>query len=309
MYGPGSKIINKIENDNNSGTKIIHGPLPYVMAVFWNQNQSNIFADLSVRQALTLAIPREKIVKDILGDYGVVATTPLPATYFQPVDKPFAFADKFAKTGSSTSDLILEKSGWKRNADGIYEKKGPKDRESTVLEFSLTTSSTNPEFKAIAEAIAAAWNEAGAKVDLKVYDSDLGQNIIRPRKFDALLFGEVIGPDLDLYGFWHSSQRLSPGLNIAQYTNSKADKILEEARSISDEKSRISKYREFEELVLADVPAGFVYSPDFVYLMPTKVRGTNIQSLTTPSDRLSSVEDWYINTDHVWKIFSTRINR
>lgn len=309
LYGPGTKILDSVESDQNSGTKIVHGPLPYVMAVFWNQNQSSIFADLAVRQALTLTIPRDKIVNDILKNYGVKASSPLPATYFTPIDNPFAFADKFTKVGSSTSDLILEKSGWRRNTDGIYEKKGPKDREATPLEFSLTTSSTNPEFKAIAEAIVSAWNEAGAKVELKVYDSDLGQNIIRPRKFDALLFGEVIGPDLDLYGFWHSSQRLAPGLNIAQYTNSKADKILEDARSTNDEKARIEKYREFESLALADVPAGFVYSPDFVYLIPSTVQGAKIQSLTTPSDRLSGVEDWYINTDHVWKIFSTKVKR
>ena len=60
---------------------------------------------------------------------------------------------------------------------------------------------------------------------------DLKQNVIRPRKYGSLLFGEVIGRDLDLFAFWHSSQRNDPGLNIAMYANPKADSLLETARA------------------------------------------------------------------------------
>jgi hypothetical protein len=70
-------------------------------------------------------------------------------------------------------------------------------------------------------------DKARGSVDVKIFDQgDLSQNVIRPRKYDALLFGEVIGRELDLFAFWHSSQRNDPGLNIALYANSTADKIL-----------------------------------------------------------------------------------
>lgn len=321
LYGPASKILEAVENDNKANpttgwTVIEHGPLPYVMAVFFNQNQATVLANLEVRQALSAAIPRDLIVNQALRGYGVAIDSPLPVTYFKPAKntKPTLAT---VTSNIDTSDIgttsiaatILEKAGWAKNpSTGVYERKTKKDKEVVVLEFSLTTSANNPEFKAIAEMIVDSWNAMGAKVSLKVFDSDLGQNIIRPRKFDTLLFGEIIGPDLDLYSFWHSSQRVAPGLNIAQYANSKVDKVLEDARATSEYKARIAKYREFEALVQSDVPAGFVYSPDFIYLIPKAVQGSNIQSLTTPADRWNDIEDWYINTDHVWKIFSRNRN-
>lgn len=324
LYGPSTKILNVTEaevgTDGLSGnTKIVHSPLPYVMAVFFNQNQAPILANLEVRQALSAAIPKDVIVDEILKGYGVSINSPLPITYFKPLPNNGAkdlYKDILAKASTTATttvaNLILEKAGWAKNPNtGVYERKTKKDKDMQVLEFSLTTSANNPEFKAIAERITDSWNSMGAKVSLKVFDSDLGQNIIRPRKFDSLLFGEIIGSDLDLYSFWHSSQRVAPGLNIAQYANSKADKLLEDARSTSDEAIRTAKYREFEQLVIADVPAAFTYSPDFIYLIPREVQGSNIKSLTTPADRWNGIEDWYINTDHVWKIFSKNkdINR
>ena len=60
------------------------------------------------------------------------------------------------------------------------------------------------------------WESIGAKITVKVFEyGDLSQNIIKTRKYDALLFGEFVGKDLDLYAFWHSSQRNDPGQNIA----------------------------------------------------------------------------------------------
>jgi ABC-type transport system substrate-binding protein len=43
------------------------------------------------------------------------------------------------------------------------------------------------------------WQKIGVKVDVKIFElNDLNQNIIRPRKYDALLFGEVVSTNADL---------------------------------------------------------------------------------------------------------------
>ena len=79
-----------------------------------------------------------------------------------------------------------------------------------------------------------------------------------------------MGRDLDLFAFWHSSQRKDPGLNIALYANSKADKLLEDARKIENRNDRMQKYRQFEDEVAKDSPVVFLYSPDFIYIIPEK---------------------------------------
>ena len=54
------------------------------------------------------------------------------------------------------------------------------------------------------------------------------------------------------------------------YTNAKVDKILEEAFTIMDEKLRIKKYAQFEDEIKKDMPAIFLYSPDFIYIVSKK---------------------------------------
>ena len=60
------------------------------------------------------------------------------------------------------------------------------------------------------------WKKIGVEVDVKSIEiSDL-KAIIKTRDFDALLYGEALGFEPDLYPFWHSSQVNDPGLNLSQ---------------------------------------------------------------------------------------------
>jgi peptide/nickel transport system substrate-binding protein len=195
----------------------------------------------------------------------------------------------------------LSKSGWAINENGILEKKTKTTKQT--LELSISTADST-ELKLIAEMVKKSWEELGAKVTVKVYEfGDLSQNIIKTRKYDTLLFGEIINKDLDLYAFWHSSQRNSPGLNVSMYVNSKADKILEDARTSFDEKAKDSLYKSFEEIIKDDVPAIFLYSPEYLYMMSKEIKGYDMKTISSPSDRFSGIDKWYIKTDKVWEIF------
>jgi peptide/nickel transport system substrate-binding protein len=161
-----------------------------------------------------------------------------------------------------------------------------------------------PELRATAEYLRQQWAKVGAKVDVKIFDQgDLSQNVIRPRKYDALLFGEVVGRELDLFAFWHSSQRNDPGLNISLYANSTADKVLEELRETSSDDKRLDLYNQFAAELKKDVPAVFLYAPDFVYSIPQDIVGVDLGFIETPSDRFLSAPQWHRETDYVWPIF------
>ena len=110
--------------------------------------------------------------------------------------------------------------------------------------------------------------------------------------------------DPDPFAFWHSSQRNDPGLNIALYTNITADRLLEEARETTDRKERIKLYRRFENEVKKDMPAIFVYTPDFIYIIPEKLKDIPAGQITTSSERFAAVQNWFINTEKVWEFFA-----
>jgi len=277
-------------------------PLPRVFGIFFNQNQAAIFTDKSVREALEKVIDRESIIENVLRGYATPIDGPLPPGALGFIKKS-PDINKENQNAMEEAKNILENNGWTKNKeDGIYEKKTKKG--VLRLSFSLTTSDTN-ELKETAELIKNIWNTLGADVTLRVFDIvDINQNIIRPRMYDALLFGEIIGRDADPFAFWHSSQRLDPGLNIALYTNITVDKLLEDARKISAVDYREEKYNLFQKEIKKDVPAIFIYAPNFIYVIPNFIKGFKMDSISIPSDRFSNIHNWYINTDRVWKIFA-----
>ncbi|NDB58266.1 hypothetical protein EB001_07460 [bacterium] len=285
-------------SSTTQSVNIIHNPLPRIFGVFFNQNNSPVLANKEVRQALDMVVDKDAIIKKALYGYAVSIDSPIP------LDDASSTIIKeridIEKNIQSAKDL-LSKSGWAINESGVLEKKNKTTKQT--LELSISTADST-DLKLIAEMVKKSWEELGAKVTVKVYEfGDLSQNIIKTRKYDALLFGEIINKDLDLYAFWHSSQRNSPGLNVSMYVNSKADKILEDARTSFDEKARNELYKSFEEIIKDDVPAIFLYSPEYLYLMSKDIKGYEMKAITNPSDRFSNINKWYIKTDKVWEIF------
>jgi peptide/nickel transport system substrate-binding protein len=197
----------------------------------------------------------------------------------------------------------LTEAGWTLNTKtGVMEKKA--GAETNVLTFSIATGDAT-ELRRTAEFVKEDWEKIGASVELKVSEiGELNQNVIRPRKFDAILFGEVVGRELDLFPFWHSSQRNDPGLNISLYANISADKILEDLRLTQDRDERMEKVKEFEELFKRDLPANFIYSPHFIYITPRKLENVSLGELSHSGERYLNVHEWYIEKNKVWRMFA-----
>ncbi|MDB5194349.1 MAG: family 5 extracellular solute-binding protein peptide/nickel transport system substrate-binding [Parcubacteria group bacterium] len=295
MSGISSDEAKSLKNAAN----ILSSPLPRIFGVFFNQSQNPALLQKEVRQALDLAAPKEDIVKSVLGGYGTPIDSPLPPSLF-----PWTLTEnpKSSDERLAEAQALLAKNGWVKNSTtGVLEKKSKKD--TITLSFSISTGNA-PELTKVADELRDAWTKLGASVDVQVYETgDLNQNIIRPRKYDALLFGEVVGRDADVYPFWHSSQRIDPGLNIALYANSKVDKLLEDARRQSDPAKRDADYKSFDQEIRNDVPAVFLYAPNYIDVVPKSLLAVSIGNLSVPSDRFTSVRDWYIDTDNVWQIF------
>ncbi|PCI20333.1 hypothetical protein COB64_02305 [Candidatus Wolfebacteria bacterium] len=275
--------------------------LPRIFGLFFNQSKEPLFTDKTVIKALDKAIDKERIVTTVLFGFATSIDSPLPRV-FAVSDTSLSAPQKKSESSIEEAIELLEKGGWEINEDGLMQKKGGKER--ILLSFSIATGNV-AELKQAAEFIKEDLEKIGALVEIKIFDiSDLNQNVIRPRNYDALLFGQVVNHDTDLYAFWHSSQRNDPGLNIALYTNAKVDKILEESLTTLDREERVKKYLQFENEVKKDSPAVFIYSPEFIYVVDKNIKGLSIENLTSASDRFLDVHLWYKRTENIWKIFN-----
>lgn len=293
----------KADSVKKPGSTILQAALPRIFGVFFNQNQNALFTQKEVRAALEMAVDRDEIVASVLNGYGSPLTGPIPADFL--TDLSASSTNPVSASASSTAHVedakkLLAKNGWKLGDNGVMQKTVKKT--TSTLAFTLSTTNSEDLIKT-AQLLKKQWEMIGAKVDIASSESgEFNQTVLRPRKYESLLFGEVVGRNLDLYAFWHSSQRNDPGLNIALYTNAKADKLLEQARSESDGTKRAKLISQFTQELSKDQPAIFLYSPSFLYLLPNKVQNVQLTKTSDPSERFAEIERWFINTERVWKI-------
>lgn len=169
------------------------------------------------------------------------------------------------------------------------------------LKISLVTVDQE-ELSRAADLIKKQWEALGVQLEVKkVSLSSLEQDFWNPRDYESLLFGKIMGLIPDPYPFWHSTQKREPGLNLSLYDNKEADKLLEEARQILDEKKRLEKYRIFQDIIIKDAPAVFLYSPDYLYLVSKEIKGIKTKIVADPSKRFIDIENWYVKTKRSWK--------
>ncbi len=283
--------------ENTERATLVRAAFPRIFAVFFNQNNNRAFVDKAVRRALNEALDKQAIIDTVLNGHGSVLDSPIPPGILSPAAATATRVGD-AQTRMKNARTTLADNGWEWDDEiGVWKS------DDTILSFSLTTANT-PELKNAAQMIADTWSAAGIPVTLNFFESgDLNQNVIRPRDYDALLFGEVVGRSMDLFAFWHSSQKDDPGLNIAMYTNATADALLKKARETHDAEDRTALYAEFADEIAHDTPAVFLYTPDFLYILPRNIQGTSIALVNNPSERFANVHEWYIHTQRVWNFF------
>ena len=168
--------------------------------------------------------------------------------------------------------------------------------EFTPLQITITTGE-QPSLEAVAQALKKQWETSGIAVEIRTFSpSALERDVIKPRDYQTLLFGEILGTIPDPFPFWHSSQVEDPGLNLASYENKQIDKLLEDARKELDGQERARLLGEAQDIILEDVPAIFLYDLDFVYFASKDVQGIEGGTIANPSQRFSRSALWYTDT-------------
>ncbi len=265
-----------VSAQKNEALKIHEYSLPAYVGLFYN-TKNPYLADQVVRQGIAQAVDRDSLIAGSLSSRAVPVYYPiLPG---QPGFNP--------KANRYPHDLPA--------AQRILQsKKLTKPLQLVTLK--------SPEYSAVARQIGQQLELAGLPVQVKEVDIvSLQQNHIRPRNYDLLLYGQNAGVDSDVYSFWHSSQIADPGLNVSNYKNPEADKLLEAARLGRDPSVRAAKYASFVEVWAKDVPAVLLYSPLYLYGQDVRIEGVVNGKIAEPSDRLNGIETWFMKRVRVLK--------
>lgn len=266
---------------------------PRYYAVFLNPNKSKALADKKVREALHFATDRQIIVNKVFSGYADKIQSPILNSFAI----PSIVKDQEISINTEKAEALLDEAGWKKGDDGWREK------DNISLEINLYTTHW-PALELTGEELKSQWEKIGVKVNLnKLKISELQQNFIKPREYDALLFGQEYsaGNEPDFFLYWHSKWKKDPGGNVALFDNKTADEALEKIRTSNSLDERKESYKKLEESILENFPAVFLYSPQYIFVLNKKIKGFENSVLINPSLRLNWTNKWYIKTTRIKK--------
>jgi len=176
----------------------------------------------------------------------------------------------------------------------------PAQNNRQELKIEIAVADKEP-LLSVANAIKNQWQDIGVAAEIKeVPAADIERDAAKPRDYEALLFGQLPGMIPDLYPFWHSSQKIDPGLNFSIYENKDADKLMEDIRAESDAAIRAEKLEALQNLIIKDAPAIFLYNPHYIHIVSKSVKGITAGVIADPARRFLNIANWHILTKRIF---------
>ncbi|MFH2018848.1 MAG: peptide ABC transporter substrate-binding protein, partial [bacterium] len=210
-----------------------------------------------------------------------------------PSSTPEMVSSTIEKIESETTNNVRQG----MNSDQLYYRK---DKSGKILALIITTADT-PEYIKAAEVISKMWRDVGIVTEVRSVPSrQFSREALKPRQYEILLYGEILGSDPDPFPFWHSSQTEFPGLNLALFANRNADKLLEDARVKEKDEDRVELYQKFQDILVKELPAIFLYSPSYTFAANKQIKGVDVNKILNPAERFNSMGYWYIKTKWEW---------
>ena len=193
------------------------------------------FQDPRVREALSLAIDRQKLIDILFLKHGSVCRGP-----FLPGSKGFNDEVKAPKRDLVRAKALLNAAGFTKNHP---------------LEFEIATSNSNAIRPYAAEILQRQLLEIGVKVTLRVMEWQAFLNtVVAPRKFDAVLLGWSLSLNPDPYALWHSESDVPGGFNLVGYHSREVDTLIERMESSTDPETIARLQRRIFGLIVRDNP-------------------------------------------------------
>ncbi|MDD5399607.1 MAG: peptide-binding protein [Sulfurimonas sp.] len=211
------------------------------------------FKNPKIREALSLAINREELVKILFFNHAKVCTGP-----FLPGTKAFNEDVKVPLQNIKKAKELLKEAG--------YDENNP-------FTFEIATSNSSEIRPYAAQILQHQLKEAGIIVTLRVMEWQAFLNmVVFPRKFDSVLLGWGLSPTPDPYMFWHSQSDKKGGFNLVGYYNPKIDKMIEESQSMIDNEKLSKSWREMFQVITDENPYLFLYIPNSITTVSKEIK-------------------------------------
>ena len=206
-----------------------------------------VLGDRSVRRAISMAVDRAAMVRNVFDTLGVVGSGPFAR----------AVADttlRLPPFDRAAAAALLDSAGWGVGANGIRAKGG------RPLAFSIMYPTTSRVRERFGVLLQEQLKSIGAQVTLTALDFPTFLQRQGRGEFDAALI--TANPDANLGGarqYWTTSGIGAGGQNYVRYTNPRFDALLDSASNSFDGNRRRDQAHRAWQILVDDAPGVWLY--------------------------------------------------
>lgn len=212
-----------------------------------------IFKDKRVRQALTYAINREAIVKDLLYGAGEVASNPYPPSFWAHPEKGL----NDYKYNPQKAIELLKEAGWQYNdKDKLMYLDGKPVK--LVLKYPTGNKSREQSAPLIQQNL----KDIGIQVELQSMEFGTLSDQVKKGDYQMFLMGQGNGSDGDITKFYISSGFAPQGNNLVRYANPQVDDLMAKGFQYMTIEERKPVYNQLALLLNEEMPVVYLYHWD-----------------------------------------------
>src|SRR5213080_4054000 len=245
-----------------------------------------LFGDRDLRRALVMATDRERLLRNVLGEFAKVPPGPLSQLWWiwDPEIRELPY-------DSGQAARLLTRTGW-TDSDGD----GIRDKDGRPLAFRLLLPTTSAIRRQYARLLQEQFRIAGVDVQLDEVDFSLYNERARAGRFDALL------------NTWNTDATPSSGFpqtwtpagfgrsNYGHYDNPDVDRLVDRAVASAANRDQARRaWRAAVETLNRDAPGIFLYATSNVAAIHKRVVDVTIR----PDSWLALLRTWRIPADRL----------
>jgi peptide/nickel transport system substrate-binding protein len=227
--------------------------------IAWN-NERPLFADKTVRKALTMLINRDEIIDNIMK--GLCKKVNGPITPGQPNYDPSVSQPEY---NPQEAKRLLQEAGWTdSDGDGTLDK--VLNGKKTPFKFVFLSNAGNEVRKQILLVISEQLRKAGITAEVTALEWSVYLENTKSHQYDAC-YGSWAGNagEDDIYQLWHSSQSKNKGSNYSVFKNAEADKLMTDIRNEPDKQKRYAMAYRLQHVIADEQPVSFLFSQPLLF--------------------------------------------
>lgn len=240
---------------------------------------SIVFSEVSVRQAISAAIDRQRLLDSVYFGKGSAVNCPVhPMAFFysKDIDNAEYIDEKYS--------VILKENGWAdHDSNGIYDKFF--DGEPNPIDADLIVNEDNSFRVNCANKIAETLAECGMKISVKALPFEKYLDKIKSGQYDMFLGGMEFSADFDYTNM----------LTAYSQRQKTSDKMLEALNRISlavSSEDIKNAYLNFQYVFADEMPVAGLFFTDDILLCNDKIQGV---SVSVPQKPFADINKWHFS--------------